>query len=157
MSRKIWKRTILITGLIAGVGILRPQDTKIPSSYMPVDIHETFAAIMTRMTAAKPEIMRRQMDLLAQRYDLSDRAAKGATMSRGKPLQEGVRVKLPAGVTWDQLSKMSAQEIKDRDLFPKGFLPLPHPNHPEGGMVFPKFEIDEMKKQEGRELTQLSQ
>jgi cytochrome c peroxidase len=74
-------------------------------------------------------------------------------MSRGKPLQEGVRVKLPAGVTWDQLSKMSDQEIKDRDLFPKGFLPLPHPNQPEGGMVFPKSEIDEMKKQEGRELT----
>jgi cytochrome c peroxidase len=153
MSRKIWTCTIAITGLIAGVGVLRPQDTKVPSSYMPVDIHETFAAIMTRMTAAKPEIMRRQMNLLAQRYDLSDRAAKGAMMSRGKPLQEGVRVKLPAGVTWDQLSKMSDQEIKDRDLFPKGFLPLPHPNQPEGGMVFPKSEIDEMKKQEGRELT----
>jgi cytochrome c peroxidase len=120
---------------------------------MTVDIHETFAAIMSRMTAAKTEIMRRQMDLLAQRYDLSDRAAKGATMSRGKPLQEGVRVKLPTNVTWDQLSKMSAQDIKERGLFPKGFLPLPHPNQPEGGMVFPKSEIDEMKKQESRELT----
>jgi cytochrome c peroxidase len=153
MSRPFWKRTILITGLIAGAGVLRPQDTKVPSSYMTVDIHETFAAIMTRMTAVKAEIMRRQMDLLAQRYDLSDRAAKGATMSRGKPLQEGVRVKLPTNVTWDQLSKMSAQDIKERGLFPKGFLPLPHPNQPEGGMVFPKSEIDEMKKQESRELT----
>src|SRR6185295_7791193 len=28
----------------------------------------------------------------------------------------------------------------------------PHPNHPEGGMVFPKFHIDEVKKQEGRDL-----
>src|SRR5262249_49149320 len=117
------------------------------------DIHETFAAIMNRMVASKPEIMRRQMDLLAQRYDLSDRPAKDAIMSRGKPLQEGVRVKLPTGVTWEQLSKMSAQQISDRGLFPKGFLPLPHPNHPEGGMVFPKWEIDEMKKQEGRDLT----
>ena len=146
MSRQIWKHTILIAGLIAGVGVLRPQDTKVPSSYMTVDIHERFAAIWNRMTAAKPEIMRRQMDLLAQRYDLGDRPANGATMSRGKPLQEGVRVKLPAGVTWDQLSKLSAQEIKERSLFPKGFLPLPHPNHPEGGMVFPKSEIDEIKK-----------
>ena len=40
-----------------------------------------------------------------------------------------------------------------RTLFPTGFLPLPHPNHPEGGMVFPKFQIDEIKKQEGRDLT----
>ena len=48
---------------------------------------------------------------------------------------------------------MSPDEIKDKGLFPKGFLPLPHPNHPEGGMLFPKFHIDEIKKQEGRDLT----
>src|SRR5213079_828982 len=30
---------------------------------------------------------------------------------------------------------------------------LPHPNHLEGGMVFPKFEIEELKKQEQRDLT----
>jgi cytochrome c peroxidase len=30
---------------------------------------------------------------------------------------------------------------------------LPHPNHAEGGMVFPHFEIDEVKKQEARDLT----
>jgi cytochrome c peroxidase len=48
---------------------------------------------------------------------------------------------------------MSPEEIKERGQFPAGFEPLPHPNHPEGGMVFPKFEIDEVKKQEGRDLT----
>ena len=25
----------------------------------------------------------------------------------------------------------------------------PHPNHPEGGMLFPKFHIDEVKNEEG--------
>jgi len=30
---------------------------------------------------------------------------------------------------------------------------LPHPNHPEGGMLFPKTHIDEIKKQEARDLT----
>jgi cytochrome c peroxidase len=74
-------------------------------------------------------------------------------MSRGKPVQEGVRVKLPAGVTWDQLAKTPPEQIKSRNLYPIGFLPLPHPNHPEGGMLFPKFEIEEIKKQEGRDLT----
>ena len=34
---------------------------------------EDFAAIMARMKAAKPEVMKRQMDLLTARYDLSNR------------------------------------------------------------------------------------
>ena len=47
---------------------------------------------------------------------------------------------------------MSPADIRDKDLFPKGFYPLPHPNHPEGGMVFPQFEINEIQKQEARDL-----
>jgi cytochrome c peroxidase len=74
-------------------------------------------------------------------------------MDRSKPLQEGVRVKLPAGATWAQLADMTADQIRDKNLFPQGFLPLPHANHPEGGMVFPKFEIQELLKQEQRDLT----
>jgi cytochrome c peroxidase len=123
------------------------------SSYSPVVITEPFDSIVKRMTAAKPEIMKRQMDLLNQRYDLSDRPAKGVTMSRGKPIQEGIRVKLPDGMTWDKLGAMTPEEIRDKGLFPKGLLPLPHPNHPEGGMLFPKTHIDEIKKQEARDLT----
>jgi cytochrome c peroxidase len=97
--------------------------------------------------------MKRQMDLLTARYDLGDRPVAGVTMSRGKPIQGGVRVKLPSAGTWDALAGMSPDEIRDKGLFPSGFLPLPHPNHPEGGMVFPKFLIDETKKQTGRDLT----
>ena len=74
-------------------------------------------------------------------------------MDRSKPLQEGVRVKLPAGVTWAQLADMTSDQIRDKNLFPEGFLPLPHANQPEGGMVFPKFEIQELIKQEQRDLT----
>jgi cytochrome c peroxidase len=123
------------------------------SSYAPVDIKENFADTMERMKKDKPAVMKRQMDLLNERYDLSNRPAKGVTMSRGKPIQEGVRAKLPTGVTWEQLAGMSPEDIQTKGLLPKGFLPLPHPNHPEGGMVFPKFHIDEIKKQEGRDLT----
>src|ERR1700732_3786337 len=120
---------------------------------MPVDIKESFASIMARMKAAKRDIEKEHTDLLSARYDLSNRPAKDAAMSRGKPLQEGVRVKLPAGATWDQLASMSPPEIRDKNLFPRGFYPLPHPNHAEQGMVFPKFEINEVVKQEGRDLT----
>src|SRR5215472_9504803 len=73
-------------------------------------------------------------------------------MSRGKPVQGGVRVKLPSGTSWDELAGLSSDQIRDRNLFPCGFMPLPHPNHPEGGMVFPRFEIEELKKQEPRDL-----
>jgi len=123
------------------------------TSYAPVAITEDFDSVLTRMKAAKPKVMKNQMDLLRERYDLSDEPAKGTTMSRGKPVQEGVRVKLPAGMTWQNLAEMTPEELRQKGLFPKGFLPLPHPNHNEGGMVFPQFVIDEIKKQEGRDLT----
>lgn len=158
MKHRSQKRDyVLLMALIAlvsvqGVGYTQ-QAKERASSYAPVDIKETFATIMARMKAMKATVMKRQMDLLSQRYDLSDRPAQGVTMSGGKPIQEGVRVKLPTGMTWDKLAAMEPEEIRDKDLFPAGFLPLPHPNHPEGGMIFPKFEIDEIKKQEGRDLT----
>jgi cytochrome c peroxidase len=48
---------------------------------------------------------------------------------------------------------MKPEEIRAKDIYPSGFLPLPHPNHKEGGMVFPHFQIDELNKQEQRDLT----
>ncbi len=114
---------------------------------------DSFAALMARMKAAKPGVAQRHQTLLIERYDLSNRPAPGITMSRGKPVQEGVRVKLPPGVTWERLAAISPEDIREKAVLPKGFLPLPHPNHPEGGMLFPQFHIDEVKKQEGRDLT----
>jgi cytochrome c peroxidase len=146
-------RLALLT-VFALSGVAHGQQTgATDSSYLPVAIKESPAAIQQRMEAAKPNIMKRQLDLLAERYDLSDRRAVGVVMSRGKPVQDGVRAKLPAGTTWEQLATMTPEEVKEKDLFPPGFMPLPHPNHPEGGMVFPKFHIDEIKKQEDRDLT----
>jgi len=147
---------LVLTPLIAAALIVFLAADEQPggeSSYSPVVIKESFASIMQRMSAAKPEVMRRHSDLLNERYDLGNRPAAGVTMSRGKPVQEGVRAKLPAGAAWDRLGAMSPDEIRDKDLFPKGFLPLPHPNHPEGGMLFPQFQIDSVKKLDGRDLT----
>ena len=146
---------ILIGGLAAAlVTLVVAQDGKKPTSYLPVVVQEDFGSVMKRMSAAKPEIMKRQLALLEQRYDLSNKPASGVTMSRGKPVQMGVRVKLHGGMTWEKLAQMSPEEIRDQGVFPAGFMPLPHPNHPEGGMLFPKFHIDEIKKQEvDRDLT----
>jgi len=139
-----------VVGILAGALGVRAQGAG--SSYLPVT-EEDFATVLARMRAGKAEVMKRQMDLLGARYDLSDRPAAGVTMSRGKAVQDGVRVRLPGGATWDALGKMTPDEIRDKGLYPAGFMPLPHPNHPEGGMVFPLFEINEVKKQTGRDLT----
>jgi len=114
---------------------------------------EDFSALVTRLQKDKPAFAKRQQQLLAERYDLADRPASGVVMSRGKPVQEGVRVKLPGGTTWEQLAALSPEDIKTKNLWPAGFYPLPHPHHEAGGMVFPQPQIDEMKKQTGRDLT----
>lgn len=154
-------KSVLFASLSAGVAatLVRPvtttaqQESKKSSSYAAVVIQEQFQVIRARMEADKAAIVKRQMALLEDRYELSDRPATGVAMSRGKPVQEGVRVKLPPGMTWDKLGGMSPAEVREQDLFPKGFLPLPHPNHAEGGMLFPQHHIDEIKRQEGRDLT----
>ena len=113
---------------------------------------EDFSTLTKRLQAEKPTFAERQQTLLKKRYDLADRPAKGTTMSRGKPVQDGVRVKLPEGATWEKLAALSPEEIKRKQLWPAGFLPLPHPHHEAGGMIFPKFLIDETKKQTDRNL-----
>jgi cytochrome c peroxidase len=139
--------------LVASLGGLAYGQASRESSYLPVVPKEDFATTLARMQAAKAAVMQRQRQLLEQRYDLGDRRAAGVTMTRGKPVQDGVRVKLPAGATWQQLGALTPEDIKARNAFPAGFLPLPHANHPEGGMVFPQFHIDELKRQEARDLT----
>jgi len=138
-----------VAGELKQAGVAQRGET----SFAPVASEQDLAQLMQKMRAAKQDIMRRQMALLEQRYDLSNRPAQGATMSRGKPIQEGVRVKLAAGVTWDQLAAMTPEQIRDKGLFPAGFMPLPHPNHPEGGMLFPAMHIKEVQRQEGRDLS----
>ena len=93
----------------------QPGPQRGATSYLPVDNTESFAAVMARMKAAQPAVQRRQADLLAERYDLADRPVQGVTMTRGKPIQGGVRVKLPAGTTWDQLGNLTPAQIQQLD------------------------------------------
>jgi len=149
---KFWK--VILFGLMAWscIGLVLGQEEK-KSSYAPVVLTEEFSATMSRMKAEKSGVMKRQLEFLQDRYDLRNDPSPSVTMTRGKPIQQGIRVKLPPGLSWEKLTAMAPAEIRDGDYFPQGFLPLPHPNHSQGGMVFPHFEIDEIKKQEGRDLT----
>jgi cytochrome c peroxidase len=125
----------------------------VPTSFSPVVPSEDFKTTLNRMKGEKPKIEKVHHDLLELRYDLRDEPAPDVTMSRKKAVQQGVRVRLPKGASWDDLASMAPEQVKEKNLWPAGFFPLPHPNHPEGGMVFPKFEIEELKKQEQRDLT----
>ena len=127
--------------------------TLLACSTMTFAAGEDFATMVKRLQQEKPEFAKRQQTLLAERYDLSDRPVAGVTMSRGKPVQGGVRVRLARDTSWEKLAAMSPDEIKSRNLWPAGFYPLPHPHHESGGMVFPQPLIDETRRQTGRDLT----
>jgi cytochrome c peroxidase len=138
---------LMLSSLVAGAEPLPPDATYRPLPTMPLD------AVRALDEADKPQVMQRQMGVLEQRYDLSDRPMAGVMMSGGrKPVQDGVRVKLPAGVTWDQLAALTPEQIRTKGLLPPGFMPLPHVKQATGGQVFPNEEIDEINRQEGRSL-----
>jgi len=149
MKRTIPIATVAVL-LAAGLTIVAQEPEKKPSP--PDDPKAKFQQTFAKMSKEKSGIMAAARAHLADRYDLSDKPASGVTMSRGKAVQEGVRVKLSAGLTWQQLASMTPDEVRRKNAWPLGFMPLPHPNHPEGGMLFPQFHIDEVKRQTDRDL-----
>jgi hypothetical protein len=95
---------------LPAVGDQLPPD----ASYHPLPT-QPLATVRAEDEAAKPEVMRQQQQLFEQRFDLSDRPIPGVMMSGGgKPVQGGVRVKLPQGVSWDSLAQMTPDEIRNR-------------------------------------------
>src|ERR1044072_583612 len=126
---------------------LPPDATYRPLPTVPLDV------VRRNDEAAKPAVMRRQQNLLNERYDLANRAMPGVMMSGGrKAVQGGVRVKLRAGTTWDSLAQMTPDEIKTKGLLPAGFMPLPHVKQSTGGQVFPQEQIDAIGRAEDRNL-----
>src|SRR6267142_2884810 len=119
------------------VGAQQQQDQK-PSSFMPV-IEEPFDVVRARDKASKAGVMAAHSKLLEDRYDLTQHVDQSVRMTRGKPLPVGPTARLKNGVTFEQLGRMTPEKIRDKALFP--YLPLPHTNHPVGGMVFPQTEI----------------
>ena len=123
-----WARAVWLGALavMTGAGLMFAQAQDPPrgrTSYSPVDQTEPFEQVMKRMRAAKPAIEQRQQALLEERYDLGNRPASGVTMSRGKAVQGGVRVKLAAGMTWDKLASMRPAQIKAAGRLAEGVLP----------------------------------
>lgn len=125
---------------LAGIGALsvHAQSRKVVSSFGPTNQEETFDQIKAARLAVKPERARAHAALLASRYDLKAGAGDGV-MSGGKAVPAGPTARL-RGVTWEQLDKLTPEQIREKGLFP--YQPLPFPDHAEGGMLFPKMTID---------------
>lgn len=136
---------------VVGIDSLNAQAPQ--SSYAPVVDEASFDATKRRLQKIKPGLQRDFKALLAERYDLADRPVPGVVTGRGAPVQGGVRVRLPNGVSWQQLANMTPEQIKQKDLWPAGFYPLPHEHQAEGGMLFPRKQIDIINRQERRDLT----
>jgi cytochrome c peroxidase len=137
----------LCTVFLAAAEPLPPDQSYRPLPTRPLD------AVKTADEAAKAQVMQRQTALLNERYDLSDRPIPNVMMSGGrKPVQGGVRVKLPPNVTWESLSQTIPEQIRQRRMLPAGFIPLPHVKQLTGGQVFPNNQIDEIQRQESRNL-----
>lgn len=90
--------------------------------------------------AMKPKVMEEQRQLLEKRYNLTPKLDAEAKMSRGKPLAVGPTARLPKDSTWDDLAKMTPDQIKKDATFP--YPPLVHPKHASGGQVFPAVQIE---------------
>lgn len=119
-------------------------ETRRESSYSPVVETETFAETMKKDLAVKPDRMKRHMDLLNARYDLSKKVTDEVTMSGGKPLPVGPTARLKDGLTWDKIAAMTPEQIREKGVFP--YLPLPHPVHEVGGMVFPDMVLKQLPR-----------
>lgn len=143
----------LIAGAVALPAVAAAPPEKRESSYMEVKTSETFDQMVQRRKQEKAARAKRHEALLKDRYDLSNRSHKDVKMFRGKPVPMGPTARLKNGLTWERLAQMSPDEIRDKNVFP--YLPLPHPDHEEGGMIFPKMMIDEVERQQdgvGRRL-----
>jgi cytochrome c peroxidase len=121
-------------------------------TYLPVTQDAPFAEVRRKDVAARESAMKRQRELLARRYDLGNRPSDVKMSGGRKAVQEGVRVVLPRNLNWEMLSQAGAREVRAKKMLPEGFLPLPHVKHATGGQVFPKSQIDEIKKLEMRTL-----
>ena len=77
---KTRKHLLLGLAVLLCAGTVLGQEAK-TSSYAPVVPKEAFSATMARMKAEKPGIMKRQMDLLQERYILRNDPAPSVTMT----------------------------------------------------------------------------
>jgi len=138
-NRRFWLISVL---LVASV-LFGAEQAKIVSSYGMTNQNISFEQIKAGRMAVKIEIAKEHADLLSYRYLLLPKTNSGIFMSGGKAIAVGPTANLH-GVTWEQIDKMTPEQIKAKGVFP--YEPLPFPDHAEGGMLFPEMATKQMSR-----------
>jgi cytochrome c peroxidase len=125
-----------------GPGVRTPLDLwrysgKGISSWGSPDLGMPFAEWLKWQSEQKPGLMAEVRTYMNARYDFSGKAIGDVAMTRGKPIMKGPVARLPGGVaSFEELAKLSPDEIRKREIFP--YLPLAHPLQTTAHMVFPE-------------------
>ena len=112
-----------------------------PSSWSSPQLHMPWEDWVKHCDAQKPELMAHWNERMAERFDFHGQAIPGQMMSGGqKPVPLGPLARLAKETTsFEELAKLPATEIKQRDVFP--YKPLAHPLHTTAHMLFPEAWI----------------
>jgi cytochrome c peroxidase len=78
------------------------------NTYLPVVINKPFDEIYKADTSQREKVLETQQQLLETRYDLRNQAAPMKMSGGRKAVQQGVRVKLPEGQSWESLASISS-------------------------------------------------
>ena len=128
----------------AGKGDLTPLDlwryygkgeTSFTAPTLPLEFSEWVKMNKDR----KPSLMKKVKEYMAARFNFSGKTVAGVIMSSNrKPVMMGPVARLPKSVaSFEELAKMTPEEIREKDLFP--YKPLAHPIATTAHMVFPDF------------------
>ncbi len=106
------------------------------SSWSPPTLDMSWDAWYKMCSSQKPKLMADCRSYMDGRFDFQGKSIPNVKMSRGKPVMVGPVARLPKGiVSWEELAKLSPDEIKKRELFP--YTPLAHPLQTTAHMLFP--------------------
>jgi hypothetical protein len=115
-SMKLIGICILLVVGTATVFVYAQQGTVI-SSYGPTNQDVSFNQIKAARMAVKAARAKEHMEMLNSRYLLAKKTSAEVFMSGGKPIPVGPTANL-RGVTWEQLNRMSPEQIKEQGGFP---------------------------------------
>ncbi|MBS1257646.1 MAG: hypothetical protein MAG551_00690 [Candidatus Scalindua arabica] len=118
--KNTWVTLLTFATMLTALCVVNAKEVKkLESSYMPVMVTESFAAVRERDIAEKLEVMNKHMALLNVRYDLSGKTDPIAKMSGGKLLPVGPTAKLSSGILGDFRCNVTRRDQAEK------YIPIP--------------------------------
>ncbi len=116
-SRSVFHRAVICVGFSCVAALLasstiaqrrqaqqQPPQPPAENTFMPVVPTKTFEEILEQDTAEKEQVAGAQKSLFESRYDLRNNPSNVQMSGGRRAVQQGVRVKLHGGASWDNLA-----------------------------------------------------